>query len=649
MRPVRTCWSAAARGAVVLLALVCALTGAASAQAATNIFTTIGITTEETRDNAQIRGPYAFKAEDMPPSRTVGPAPDDTVDDVPVRMPDTTGNVANLAEYRGQTLDLREELHKPYTRINFFGTTADGSGGGDFTLRFDDGSTEVVPDVDWPDWCQSGNAQAHIAIGPGSGRWRPGGEDGAPCSIFHRSAAISASGKTLVAITLPPDTDGNAGDERAYLMAMTLESADGSFDPLDLSGALSFPNDKTAPVSEVTFDPAAPDGNDGWYKSPVLVTINAEDDEAGVEQTLWRLSGGVQRSYLAPFLLTEAGEHTFEYRAIDAAGNAEGFKSVPIKVDPEAPATTATVSPDEPFGTGGWHDGAVTLRLTANDDQGSGVVGTEYRVDGGAWTAYAGSVVVEQAGEHVVEYRSSDVAGNVAEPTALPVKVDKTPPVTTARINGAAPVLTYAGAARIALTRDDGDGSGAVATEYRIGADGAWTPYTGAFDLAALGGHRVDFRSRDLVGNTENFRTLLLWIDPAPIASGTHAADRGAGAGPVRGARARRAADGHQAGPATGRVPRPGLVPGRGAGDAAAARLQGRREAARLARQGARQAQRALRRRHPGGGDAAARQGGQARPQARRRPDRGVARPAHAGRRRHGARPHGGGAPWQLS
>ena len=193
-------------------------------------------------------------------------------------------------------------------------------------------------------------------------------------------------------MTLPPDTDGNQSDARAYLMALTLESADGSFDMPDLSGALNFPNDKTAPVSEVAFEPGAPDGNDGWYKSPVLVTIDAQDEEggAGVEQTLWRLSGGQQQSYLAPFLLTTAGEYDFEYRAIDGAGNAEGFHSVPLKVDPTAPETTAAIYPVEPFGTDGWHDGAVTVRLAANDDQGSGVTGTEYRVDGGAWTAYPG-------------------------------------------------------------------------------------------------------------------------------------------------------------------------------------------------------------------------------------------------------------------
>ena len=394
MRPVRTCWSVAVRGTVVLLALVCALAGAASAEAATNIFTTIGITREDTRANAQIRGPYAFKGEDMPPSRTVGPAPDDEVDDVPVRMPDTTGNVANLAQYQGQTLDLREEQQKAYTRIHFFGTTADGSGGGAFTLRFDDGSTQTVPDVDWPDWCQSGNAQAHIAIGPGSGRWTPTGEDGAPCSIFHRSADIPAGTKKLVAVTLPPDTDGNQSDARAYLMALTLESADGSYDMPDLSGALTSPTTRPRPCPRSRSSPGAPTATTGGTRAPSSSrsTRRTSEGGAGVEQTLWRLSGGQQRSYLGAVPLTTAGSNDFEFRAIDGAGNAEGFHSVPLKVDPTAPETTAAVYPVEPFGTDGWHDGAVTVRLAANDDQGSGVTGTEYRVDGGAWTAYpAGS------------------------------------------------------------------------------------------------------------------------------------------------------------------------------------------------------------------------------------------------------------------
>ena len=107
--------------------------------AATNIFTTIGITRANTRANGQIRGGWTFIGEEMPPSGTVGVAPNDAADDVPVRMPDTTGTVANLAEYRGQTLTLDPADQKNYTKLHFFGTTADGTGTGTYTFKYDDG------------------------------------------------------------------------------------------------------------------------------------------------------------------------------------------------------------------------------------------------------------------------------------------------------------------------------------------------------------------------------------------------------------------------------------------------------------------------------------------------------------------------------
>ena len=71
----------------------------------------------------------------------------DTADDVPLRMPDTSGNLPNLAAFGGQTLTLAADDRKGYTRIHFFGTTADGSGGGDFLLTYSDGSTQSVPVV----------------------------------------------------------------------------------------------------------------------------------------------------------------------------------------------------------------------------------------------------------------------------------------------------------------------------------------------------------------------------------------------------------------------------------------------------------------------------------------------------------------------
>jgi hypothetical protein len=121
-------------------------------------------------------------------------------------------------------------------------------------------------------------------------------------------------------------------------------------------------------------------------------------------------------------------------------------------------------------------------------------------------------VTVGAVGNHTLEYRSTDVAGNVEEPRAITMKIDATPPRTTALVNGAAPVAEYSGGARVTFTRSDGDGSGAVLTEYRV-SGGAWTPYTDAIDLTARGDYRIDYRSRDLVGNVENYRTLLLSVE----------------------------------------------------------------------------------------------------------------------------------------
>jgi hypothetical protein len=303
------------RGAVLAAALACVLSGmgAASAQAqGPNLFTTIGITTEATRDNSGIRGPYSLPAEEMPPSRTVGVPPNDVQDDVPLRMPDTTGNLPNLAAFEGQVLTLRPEDQKNYAKIHFFGTSADGSGGGNFTLNYEGGATQTVA-VSFPDWCSSG----HWAIGPLSKRWRPGTSDGAPCGIFHVPANADPT-KKLLSVTFPPNT-ASGPPEVAYLMSLTLEQPDGGFELPDMSGREPCAEETIAPVTTHALDPATPNGGDGWYAGAVRITLNATDEAggSGVEQVSYRLDGGPVRPYPGTITLDTDGAHTLEYRAID--------------------------------------------------------------------------------------------------------------------------------------------------------------------------------------------------------------------------------------------------------------------------------------------------------------------------------------------
>jgi hypothetical protein len=493
---------------------------------ADNLFTTVGITTSANRAKGEIYPPdnaFSLPAEEMPPSKTVGAAPNDDADNVPLRMPDTSGNQKNLAAMRGQVYTLREEDQKPYAKLHFFGMTADGGpAGGDFVLTYEGGATATINNVYWPDWCQGPTETAHWAIGPLTQRYRSqGGGDGAPCGIFHFPANNPDPTKKLISVTLPAATENGGANTQSYLMALTLEDAEGVYKLADLSGQITIPNDNVPPETTVSLEPGAPNGNDGWYKGPVRVTLTGTDNEggAGVEQLIWRVDGGPPQGYGGPFDYTVEGDHELEYRSIDAAGNAEDFKSVPLKVDVSAPTVSSSVTPGEPRGPAGWYDAAVTVRLTAADGPGSGVApnGTRYRIDGGAWTPYAQPVGLATAGRHTLEYAASDVAGNEGATQTLDLNVDATAPTTTLRLNGADPVADYTSAVRVVLLRSDGEGSGAETTEFRLDG-GAWQPYTGAFDVTGLSGHKLDYRSTDVVGNVENFKTAIFTVRPPQLA-----------------------------------------------------------------------------------------------------------------------------------
>ena len=97
-------------------------------------------------------------------------------------------------------------------------------------------------------------------------------------------------------------------------------------------------------------------------------------------------------------------------------------------LDKTAPVTTAKAQPAFPEGANGWYTSNVTLTLTA-EDKGDGVELTEYRVNGGEWTAYTEPVILSEEGKLTVEYRSVDKAGNVEAAKSLEAKIDRTAPV----------------------------------------------------------------------------------------------------------------------------------------------------------------------------------------------------------------------------
>ena len=131
--------------------------------------------------------------------------------------------------------------------------------------------------------------------------------------------------------------------------------------------------DNTPPTTTATLDPPEPDGENGWYTTPVEVTLAATDNAggSGVETTLYAIDGGDFTAYEEPFTVSGDGQHEVEFRSRDAEGNLEATKSMEIKIDGTPPETEAIVSGNE-------------VTLEADDGpNGSGVAKTEFRIDGG--------------------------------------------------------------------------------------------------------------------------------------------------------------------------------------------------------------------------------------------------------------------------
>ncbi|MBB5802829.1 glucose/arabinose dehydrogenase/PKD repeat protein [Saccharothrix ecbatanensis] len=170
-----------------------------------------------------------------------------------------------------------------------------------------------------------------------------------------------------------------------------------------------------------------------------------------------------------------------------------------VSVDNAAPEVTATVNPAEPTGTDGWWTTAPTVTVNAVD-AGSGVASTEYRVDGGDWKPYTAPFPVSGDGVHAVEYRATDVRGNVSEPGSVQVKVDATAP--TVKLTGLYDGVSY-GHSEDKVVSWQGEDAASGVGSVTATLDGA--PVTSGATLSmhtlALGAHTLALTATDKAGN----------------------------------------------------------------------------------------------------------------------------------------------------
>src|SRR5699024_9161744 len=198
----------------------------------------------------------------------------------------------------------------------------------------------------------------------------------------------------------------------------------------------------------LTFDTATPGYN---HDVDLNITANPYDDNGGYYEAEVTLTPGTYR-YLC---------------AIPGHGVVTGELVVPASGDPDPedstpPEVVAEVSGEQD--DDGAYVGSAEVVISATDDD-SGVESVEYRLDGGEFGAYESPVSVSDVGDHVVDFRATDAAGNTGEGSVSFTVVeddtdpeDSTPPEVVAEVSGEQDDDgAYVGSAEVVISATDDD------------------------------------------------------------------------------------------------------------------------------------------------------------------------------------------------
>jgi hypothetical protein len=201
------------------------------------------------------------------------------------------------------------------------------------------------------------------------------------------------------------------------------------------------------------------------------------------------------------------GSHTFQVRAIDAAGNVDATPaSATWTVDTVAPDTTLTSTPAATS-----NQSSAAFAFTATETGST----FQCQLDAGVWSACTSpkSLSGLADGSHTFQVRAIDAAGNIdATPATFTWTIDASPPDT--QITSAPPALTAQTSASFSFTATE------AGSTFQCQLDGgAWAACTSPRSLSGLadGSHTFQVRAIDPLGNVDPTPAAFTWtVDTAP-------------------------------------------------------------------------------------------------------------------------------------
>jgi len=169
--------------------------------------------------------------------------------------------------------------------------------------------------------------------------------------------------------------------------------------------------DFTPAVSSVSLGGTA--GRNGWFVSPIAVTLVSTDSLSGVADAYYSLADAPFALYRSSFGISGEGLYALRHYAVDNLGNTEAEKSLKFAIDTSTPVITLARTPGH--NAAGWHNSPVSVVFSGTD-----------AVSGISYCSPAAVLETEGFGQPVSGY-CMDYAGWSSTAT-LTLNIDKTAP-----------------------------------------------------------------------------------------------------------------------------------------------------------------------------------------------------------------------------
>lgn len=167
---------------------------------------------------------------------------------------------------------------------------------------------------------------------------------------------------------------------------------------------LAGPVDTVSP--DLRLDVSGASGANGWYVSPTILTATGADATSGLAGVVLSVDDGAWQ----PTATLNEGVYDIALSASDFAGNTSHSSAI-ISIDTTTPSVKVSVN-----GTAG-RDGLYRSNIQVSalaSDATSGVRSLQVSVDGRAYQNYRSAISFGD-GSHTVQFRATDLAGNITE------------------------------------------------------------------------------------------------------------------------------------------------------------------------------------------------------------------------------------------